>query len=327
MSMAKFIARRSGEIVISLFLVATLTFALFRLMPSDPVGLMLSPTMTPEMKQKQREIWGLDKSLQEQYLIFIKNMVKGEFGTSFFSGQDVFDILKDRLPATLLLFTTMAFLSFSLGMHAGRIIAWRRGGNLEFSSTILAMLLYSMPIFWICLMILWIFSFELGLFPLGGMKSPQIWDVTANSSLFIKIVDVGHHLFLPLTSGTLLSAPGIVLLMRSVMIETMEEDYITTARAKGLSETMIRDHHASRNVMLPLATVLTLAIVSSFSGNIIIETIFSWPGVGYEFMIAIGNYDYPVVQGAFILTGALLLIAIFLADILYAYIDPRIRIG
>lgn len=325
--MPKFIARRSGEVVVSLFLVATLTFALFRLMPSDPVGLMVNPGMTPEMKHRQREMWGLDKSIEEQYLLFMKNMLHGKFGTSFYSDQDVFDILKERLPATVLLSTTMALLSFSLGMHAGRIIFWRRGGKLEYSSTLLAMLLYSMPIFWICLMILWIFSFELGLFPLGGMKSSQIWDAAAHSNLFIKIVDVGYHLFLPLTAGTLLSSPGIILLMRNVMVETVGEDYITTARAKGLPEKVIRDHHASRNVMLPLATVLTLAIVSSFSGSIIIETIFSWPGVGAEFVSAVGSYDYPVVQGAFVFMGALLLIAIFLADILYAYIDPRIKIG
>ena len=327
MTMKKFVARRSVEIVISLFSVATLTFALFRLMPSDPVGIVLNPTMTAEMKQKQRELWGLDKSMGEQYIIFMKNLVRGEFGTSFFSDQDVIDILKERLPATLLLFMTTALVSFSLGMHAGRIIAWRRGGKLEYTSTVLAMLLYSMPIFWICIMILWIFSFKLGLFPLGGMKSPQIWDAAAHSHLFAKVIDVGHHLFLPLTAGVALSTPGIILLMRSAMIEALGEDYITTARAKGLSESVIRDHHASRNVMLPLATVLTLSLVSSVGGNMIIETVVTWPGVGARFVSAVSNYDYPVAQGAFVFNGAILLIALFVADILYGYIDPRIRIG
>lgn len=323
MSMAKFVARRSVEIVITLFIIATLTFALFRMMPSDPVGLMIYPTWTPEMKAKQRELWGLDKSSTEQYVIFMGNMLRGEFGTSFYSQKDVWGILKERLFPTILLFTSMNVLSFSLGMYIGRIIAWRRGGKLEYGSTVLGMFFFSVPSFWICLMAIWIFSYRLDLFPIGGMKS-EIWGA-ADISLLMKVVDVGHHLFLPLTVGVLISFPGIMLMMKNVMLDTLGEDYITTARAKGLPESTIRDHHAARNAMLPMVTVFTLSLVGSLSGSMIIETVFNWPGLGAIFLGATIGYDYPIAQGAFIIMGALLLVAILVAEILYAYLDPRIR--
>ena len=185
MSLARFVARRSGEILITLFIIATLTFIVLRLMPSDPAGMLLDPYSTPEMKRLQRELWGLDRSYAEQYIIFLKNLVRGEFGVSFFTQKDVYDIIKERLPATVLLFTTMTVLSFSWGVHAGRVIAWRRGGKLEYGSTIIGMFLYSMPVFWLCLMAIWIFSFKLGLFPLGGMKTPELWDTAASTSLHV----------------------------------------------------------------------------------------------------------------------------------------------
>lgn len=325
MSLARFVARRSGEILITLFIIATLTFIVLRLMPSDPAGMLLDPYSTPEMKRLQRELWGLDRSYAEQYIIFLKNLVRGEFGVSFFTQKDVYDIIKERLPATVLLFTTMTVLSFSWGVHAGRVIAWRRGGKLEYGSTIIGMLLYSMPIFWLCLMAIWIFSFKLGLFPLGGMKTPELWDTAASTSLLVKALDIGHHLFLPLTVGSVLFFPGVMLMMRNVMVETYGEDYILTARAKGLSEGDVRDHHASRNVMLPVATDFMLTLAYSFSGSMILESVFSWPGLGAEFLEAAATYDYPVAQGAFIIMGAVLLVAILVADILYGYLDPRIR--
>ena len=325
MSLTKYIARRSVEIVITLFIIASLTFVLFRLMPSDPAGLILDPLRTPEEVQRQRALWGLDKSYAEQYFIFIRNMLRGDFGTSFFSNKDVYDIIKEKLPPTILLFTTMTLLSFSIGMHLGRILAWKRGTKLEYGSTVAGVLLYSMPVFWIGILALWIFSYHTDLFPLGGMKSPEVWDYTAQSGLFMKALDIGHHLFLPLTVGVVLYFPEVMLMMKNVMLETLGEDYVITARAKGLPEQKVRDHAAS-NVMLPMVTGFTIALVGSFTGSMIIESIFSWPGLGAEFLNAAVNYDYPVVQGTFVIMGALLLIAILLADILCAYVDPRVTL-
>ncbi len=325
MSMLKYVIRRSIEIVLILFLIATLTFALFRLMPSDPAGMILDPHRTPEIVARQRELWGLDKSLAEQYIIFMKNMLRGEFGNSFFYQQDVYDIIKEKLPPTILLFTSINVLAFAIGMQMGRIIAWRRGGRLEYGSTVLGMFFFSMPVFWIGFLVIWAFSFRLELFPLGGMKTVELWASTADTSVFTKALDLLYHMFLPLTVGVIISFPGIMLMMKNVMLETLGEDYIITARAKGLPEKVIRDHHAARNVMLPMVTVFTLSMVGSLGGSMIVETIFGWPGLGAEFLEAAMNYDYPVAQGAFVIMGALLLVAILVTEILYAYLDPRIR--
>ena len=324
MSMYRFIARRSIEIILILFIIATLTFSLFRFLPSDPVGLIIDPHSTPEKKEKQRELWGLDKSITTQYIIFMKNILHGDFGTSFRSGKNVYDIIKEKLPYTMLLFTSINILSFSLGMYMGKIISWRRGGTLEYGSTVLGMFFYSMPGFWICLLFLYLLSYKLDLFPLGGIKSIELY-VTSNPGIFMKILDTLYHLFLPLTVGTLISFPGVMLMMKNVMLETLHEDYIITARAKGLSEKKIRDHHAARNVMLPMVTAFTLSLVASLGGSMILEKIFSWPGLGAEFLSASMNYNYPIAQGAFIIMGAVLLIAILITEILYAWLDPRIR--
>jgi len=324
MFMTKFVARRSVEIVITLFIIATLTFALFRLMPSDPVGLMVHPLWTPEMKQKQRELCPPQFCCFRQYTIFMKNMLRGEFGTSFYLQTDVYDLIKERLPPTILLFSSSTILSFSLGMYIGRIIAWRRGGKLEYGSTVVGMILYSVPTFWVGLMAIWIFSYRLDLFPIGGIKSVAVWGVP-DAGVLAKALDIGHHLFLPLTVEVLLFFPGIMLMMKNVMLETLEEDYVITARAKGLPEKVVRDHHAARNVMLPMVTVFTLSLVFSFSGSIIVENVFNWPGLGAMFLGATIGYDYPIAQGAFIIMSAVLLIAILISEILYAYLDPRVR--
>ncbi|MBU7018232.1 MAG: ABC transporter permease [Theionarchaea archaeon] len=325
MSMAKYVARRSVEILILMFIISTLTFLLFRLMPSDPVGIQIDPYRTPEEVAKMRVLWGLDKSIPEQYIIFVRNLLHGEFGTSYYWGKDVYDIIREKLPATVLLFTTMTALSFSIGMYMGRIIAWRRGGKLEYSSTVVGMFLFSMPGFWICLLAVWLFSYKLGAFPLGGMKTTALWTSSANTSIIVKALDIGYHMFLPLTVGVLISFSGPMLMMKNVMLETLGEDYITTARAKGVSEKVVRDHHAARNVMLPMVTVITLSLVSSIGGSMIVETIFNWPGLGAEFLKAAMNYDYPVAQGAFIIMAALLLVTLLITEVMYAYLDPRIR--
>lgn len=328
MSMFRFVVKRTAGIVVMMFIIATLTFALFRMMPSDPAGIRMAanPKKTPEMVERQRELWGLDKSYPEQYVIFIKNLLHGKFGNSYYlGGKDVYDIIKEKLPATVLLFTSVMVLSFSLGMYLGRYIAWKRGGKLEYGSTVLGMFLYSMPVFWICLLALWVFSYRLGLFPISGIKTDALWVTSAETSTFVKALDLGYHLFMPLTVGVIISFAGIMLMMKNVMLETLGEDYITTARAKGLPENVIRDHHAGRNVMLPMVTVFTLSLVGSLGGSMIVERVFGWPGLGAEFLNAAMNYDYPVAQGAFIIMGALLLVAILITEILYAYLDPRIK--
>lgn len=325
MSMFKFILKRVGEILITLFIITTLIFILFRLMPGDPAAMVVSPRMTPELKEILRARFGLDKPLWYQYYIYLKNIVRGDFGTSFYWQGDVFDILKARFLPTVLLFTLGYLMAYALGINLGRIIAWRRGGKLEYGSTVLGLFFYTMPIFWLGLLAIWIFSYKFDLFPVGGMKSAEVWSATKGVSTFTKIVDVAYHLFLPLTVFTVWVFTGSMLLMKNSMLETLREDYIVTARAKGLPEKKIRDHHAARNAMLPVVTALALSMAFSFNGGVLTETTFSWPGLGSALVEASLNYDYPLAQGAFILLAGVVLLAVLCADILYAYLDPRIK--
>ena len=280
MSMFKFLVRRGIEILITLFIITTLIFILFRLMPSDPASMVVSPRMTPELKAILRTRFGLDKPLWYQYYIYIRNVLHGDFGTSFYWQFNVFDILKARFIPTVLLFTLGYLLAYALGINLGRIIAWRRGGKLEYGSTVLGLFFYTMPIFWLGLLAIWIFSYRLDLFPVGGMKSPEIWSAQVDVGFVTKFVDVVYHLFLPLTVFTVWVFTGSMLLMKNSMLETLREDYIVTARAKGLPEKKIRDHHAARNAMLPVVTALSLAMAFSFNGGVLTETTFSWPGLG-----------------------------------------------
>jgi len=325
MSMFKFLVKRVLEILITLFIITTLIFILFRLMPADPAAMVISPRMTPELKEILRARFGLDKPLWYQYYIYLRNILHGDFGTSFYWQGDVFDILKVRLLPTILLFTLGYMLAYALGINLGRIIAWRRGGKLEYGSTVLGLFFYTMPIFWLGLLAIWVFSYKFDLFPVGGMRSPEIWSAVTPASLPTKIIDVAYHLFLPLTVFTIWVFTGSMLLMKNSMLETLREDYIVTARAKGLPEKKIRDHHAARNAMLPVVTALALSMAFSFNGGVLTETTFSWPGLGSTLVEASLTYDYPLAQGAFILLAGVVLIAVLCADILYAYLDPRIK--
>ena len=324
MSMTRFLVRRIFEIVVTLFIIATLIFVLFRVMPGDPAAMVVNPKMTPELKEILRMRFGLDKPLWEQYLIYVNNLLHGEFGTSFYWEGDVFDILKTRIFPTILLFTTGTLLAYALGVNLGRIIAWRRGGNLEYGFTVGGLFFLTMPIFWIGLLAIWLLSYRLDVFPVGGMITPEIWSAPGGVSLLTKIADVGYHLFLPLTVYTIVIFAGNMLLMKNSMLETLKEDYIITARAKGLPEKKIRDHHAARNAMLPVVTALSLAMAFSFNGGVITETTFSWPGLGRTLVQASLSHDYPLAQGAFIMLAGVVLMAVLAADILYAYLDPRI---
>ncbi|KYK28574.1 MAG: ABC transporter permease [Theionarchaea archaeon] len=325
MSLSRYVGRRCIEIVITFFVISVLVFILFRIMPGDPAAMVINPRMTPEMKAILRSRFGLDKPLYEQFFIYMKNMLRGDFGTSFYYSEDVYGIIKQRILPTVLLFTSGQIMAYALGVNLGRIIAWKRGGKLEYSSTIVGLFFYTMPIFWLGLLCIWVFSYYLDLFPVGGWKTPEIWGAAAPHSMGIKILDILYHLFLPLTVYTIWIYAGTMLIMKNSMLETLREDYILAARAKGLPEKRIRDHHAARNAMLPVVTDLALGIVFSLDGGVLTETTFSWPGLGKTIVEASLTYDYPLAQGAFILLAVVLLVAVLVADILYAYLDPRIR--
>ncbi|PIU68118.1 MAG: ABC transporter permease [Armatimonadetes bacterium CG07_land_8_20_14_0_80_40_9] len=325
MNMYRYIGGRLLQIIFTLFLIIAIMFVIFRIMPGDPASLLIDPKMPPEAKASLRAQFGLDKPLLSQFLIYQKNIFRGEFGRSFYHGQPVFEIIMERLPNTILLFTTATILAWGLGFFLGKIIAWRRESKLELSLTFLGLLFYSIFIPWFGLIMIWVFSYKLGLFPLSGMTSAELWMRKEEISSLILTLDILHHLFLPLLVLTILSFAGAMLLTRSSMLETLKEDYILTARAIGFKEKVIRDKYAARNALLPVVTSLALSLSFSMGGGVLTETVFSWPGLGREIVTATLNYDYPLAQAAFMFLSALVLIANLIADVLYAYLDPRIK--
>ncbi len=258
----------------------------------------------------------------EQFAIYMKNMLTFDFGDSFVSGRPVWDELSQRIPPTLLLFGSALITSSVIGILLGAIMAWRRGSKTEIGGIVLSLFFYSMPIFWLGLVLLAIFSFQLGWFPLRGMITPG-----ADYSGLEYVADLLWHLALPLTALTINHLAGWLLLMRNSMLEVMGEDYITTAKAKGLSDRKVMYKHAARNAMLPIVTAIALSISGVvIAGGVLTETIFSWPGMGQYLVQSTYAYDFPAVQGAFFLLAIMTIIGNFIADLLYAYLDPRVRL-
>ncbi|OQY53273.1 MAG: peptide ABC transporter permease [Desulfobacteraceae bacterium 4572_89] len=311
------------EILIIFFVILTALFFLFRLSPGDPISKMVDPMLTPEDMRHLIEQLGLDKPVWEQYVIYLKNFITGNLGVSFHYGEPVVKIIKERLGWTILLFTTSTIMAALAGVYLGKIAAWNKGSRLDNVMSISALVCYTLFIPWFALLILWVLGFKTGIFPLGGILTPELW--VGNSSVFIRIMDVIHHMVLPLMTLFIINLGSYLLLMRSSMLSVLREDYIITARAKGLSEKVIRNKHAAKNAALPVITSVGLSLAFSINGGALTEQIFTWPGIGRELIFAVSNNDYPLAQACFLLIALVVLIANLIVDILYAYLDPRIR--
>jgi len=320
--MGRYIFSRVIQIIVTFFIVISIIFLLFRVIPSDPSSFLLTPSMTAEAKEIIRKQFGLDEPIGVQYYFYIKNFLQGNFGTSFYSGRPVMSIIMERMLNSIFLITTAVILSYIIGVAIGKTIAWKRGSKTEKFFVVLGLWFYTTFTPWLGILFLWIFAFKLELFPLGGMLTPELW--ITDPTLMEKIFDLGYHLVLPLVTYVILWFGGYMLLMRNSMLETLKEDYILTARAKGLEEKVIKNKHAARNAMLPIVTAFAISVSFSIAGAVLIETIFSWPGIGRTIVEATLRQDYPLVQGAFAVITVVVLVSNFVADIVYAYLDPRI---
>ena len=381
--MTGYLVRRVGQMGLTLFLIITLTFFLVEAQPGDYASFyVLNPDIPAEVKDKIRASFGLDKPLWQQYLIHLKNTFTGNFGVSFgHFPRPVMDVLIERIPRTLMLFLTATAASFYLGFFLGKAIAWRRGGLFEYTATISGATLFTAftPAF--ALMMIWVFAFKFGWFPVGKFLDPLVWrgaEVSANyvfgnmlasavgiiAFSFIVVLllrafrrqvpsvaavpvvlaavvavllvwafsgigglalDILKHMVLPVATLTLISFAGTMLLTRNSMLETIREDYVMAARAKGLPENQVRDRHAARNALLPVITSLVYSLVFAIDGSVIIEGVFSWPGTGMTLLWAVRSEDLPLVMGAMLFIGILSLLAHVIVDVLYVYLDPRIR--
>jgi peptide/nickel transport system permease protein len=264
----------------------------------------------------------VENSIVEEFWVYFSSMLQGDFGDSLYSRRPVWDEIGQRVGPSLLLFGSAVIISYALGILIGAVLAWRRGSKMELGSIVVSLFFYSMPVFWFGLILLWAFAFTFRLFPLRGFADLDA--VHAGGLTYVG--NVLWHMSLPLLNLVILSLAGHVLLMRNSMLEVMGEDYITTAKAKGISERRVMYRHAARNAMLPVVTAFALSISGVISGGVLTETIFSWPGMGAFLIQSTLNQDFPSVQGAFFLLALLTIMANLVADLLYAYLDPRVRL-
>lgn len=324
MNLKRYLGRRITESIVIFFIIMTALFFLFRLAPGDPVARMVDPGMTPEEAQQLKVQLGLDQPLGNQYLIFLGNFFRGRLGRSFHYGVPVVQIIARRLPNTILLFTSAVILSALVGVKLGKIAAWHKGKSLDTGITIGALVCHTLFLPWVALLIIWLLAYRVGWFPVTGMISPELW-ISPHATWYAKALDVLHHLALPLMTLFLIHFGSYLLLMRGSMLDTLNEEFIFTARAKGLPENVIRDRHAAPNAALPVITSVALSLAFSINGGALTETVFSWPGIGRELVFAVSNNDYPLALACFLLIALVVLAANVVVDTLYAFWDPRIR--
>lgn len=333
--MLSFIARRLGLLIPTFFGITLLTFALIRLIPGDPVEVMMGERkVDPEMHAQALHRLGLDKPLYAQYLDYIGQLAQGDLGESLRTRESVWHEFLTLFPATVELSLAALLFSGTLGLLAGVIAALKRGSWFDHGVMGLSLTGYSMPIFWWGLILIMFFSVHLGWTPVSG-RIDLLYDITPQTGFMLidawlseeegAFVDALHHLILPaIVLGTIPLAV-IARMTRSAMLEVLREDYVRTARAKGLSPTRVVFVHALRNALIPVLTVFGLQVGALLAGAVLTETIFSWPGVGKWLIEAISARDYPVVQNGILLIACLVILVNFSVDVLYGLVNPRIR--
>ncbi|MGI9078610.1 MAG: ABC transporter permease [Gemmatimonadaceae bacterium] len=321
--MRRHIARRFLASVAITFLAATFTFALIHLAPGDPFSAAAeNARVTPEVQAQWRAAYALDRPLYEQYVRYIANTARGDFGYSFSQHRSVAAALADAVPNTLLIMGIALGASFIIGIVLGALQARAHGTALDRVLGGVSLFFYSMPDFWLALVMLLVFSVWLGLLPAGGMTDPLMYDYWGFGR---RMQDRALHLVLPVTSFTLLVSAAVARYQRAAMLDIAEQDFVRTARAKGASEGRVAVKHILRNALLPIITLFGLAFPLLLGGSVFIERIFSWPGMGRLAADAILTRDYPLVMAVVIIGSVLVSAGNLMADVLYAIADPRLR--
>ncbi|WP_255488209.1 ABC transporter permease [Natronolimnobius sp. AArcel1] len=321
--MQRYVARRIGQLMVTYFAFLTLLFVIFRLAPGDPTTMFLLEGMTPEEREAILQRWGLDQPLYVQYYEYLGQLLTLDLGQSIRYEQPVTDILWTRFWNTVLLMGPAFFLSYIIGVGIGAFMGWVRGTVKEKGGIVLTLIARSSPEFWTGIVLLTVFSFWLGWFPSGGMRAPgyeaaTFWDRYLS-------LDFVHHMILPLMTGVVFYMATPALLMRSSMIQVLNSDFIEIKKAEGHPEWIILYKYAARNSILPITTVVAIVVGVALGGSLVIETIFSWPGMGREMVDSVQYNDYPVAQAVFFLMGSVVIFMNFVADIVYVYLDPRVK--
>ncbi|WP_342488906.1 ABC transporter permease [Cytobacillus sp. FSL W7-1323] len=318
------VKNKIGQYILVIFVTLTINFALPRLAPGDPLLYFFGETtineLTAEQKQEALHSLGLGGSLWEQYWTYLKGVFTLDFGTSIKYGVAVTEVLAERIPWTLLLVGTALILSLVIGVSAGAYSAWNRGKKRDLTILTGMLTLESIPGFWIGMMFLSIFAVQLGWFPTFGAVS-----MVQDGTTWGYIKDVVSHAILPVITITLATVGSNYLLTRSSMLESLGQDYMTVAEAKGIKKRALVFKHALRNALLPIYTHFTLSVGTLLGGAVVIETVYSYPGIGRLLYESVTARDFPMLQGVFLLVTMGVILANLIADLTYPLFDPRVR--
>jgi peptide/nickel transport system permease protein len=323
--------------LLTLVTVIIFNFFLFRILPGDPIKLLFrNPRLTRQAQEIIKVQFGLDKpvwldterlragdlagAFDSQFTAYIRNLFQGNLGISFANRQEVNALLSERVGRTVLLVFTGEVFAILLGMVVGLVAAWKRGTWVDSAALFFGLVMWALPTFFLGIILL---ILARGFLPTGGMVTPGL----AREGTTEYWLDVLKHLILPTVTLAITSASGYMLIMRSSVVEVLSEDYILTAKAKGLSNIQILQNHALKNAMLPMVTIIALNLGYVVGGAIQVETVFSWPGIGRLIYESVSKQDYPVLQGAFLLLAVSVILANFITDILYSILDPRVKVS
>ncbi len=315
--MRQYIIRRFIQIIPIVIGITIVTFFLIKMCPGNPLKVMLfNPDIKPEERARLERLYGFDDPIYVQYFRWLARLLKGDLGWSLYTSRPVTKHILERIGPTAILAGSTLFLSFLIAIPFGILSATKQYSLLDYSSTVIIFFGMSLPIFFLGLVVIYIFAVRFGILPTSGMKTLgipfSIWDRI-------------KHLILPVSVLTFYQIAPVVRYARSSMLEVIREDYVRTARSKGLSETDVIYKHALRNALIPIVTLFGLSIPFIFNGAFITETIFAWPGMGRLAVGAVFQRDYPILMGTTLVTAILVLLGNLIADILYAVVDPRIR--
>lgn len=321
--MGKYIARRIMQMIIVIIGITVISFTIMQLAPGDPVDILAGRTATPEQKAHIKQLYGLDRPVLEQYFNWVSKVFRGDFGHSFITGKPVLRMILERLPATLWLNFWAMIIIYVLAIPIGMISALKQYSWFDYISTTLAFLVRAMPAFWLALLLVYFVGMRVEGIEISGMTTYGVnW---GQLPFFTVLKDRLSYIILPLIVLSFGGMAGITRFMRASMLDVIHQDYVRTARAKGLPEKKVITRHAMRNALLPIVTLIGFELPILFSGSVIIETIFSWPGIGLLAINSIFQRDYLVIM-SFNLMGAIMtVIGMFIADMLYLVTDPRIK--
>lgn len=321
--MLRYLGQKFSYLVLTLVAVVATNFVLFHLMPGDPVThIARGQHLDADAIARLRTYYGLDQPMASQFVTYLQNLVKGDLGFSYTYQAAVGPIVVKALVNTLILVTVSTLLVIILGVLVGVFAASRRGSRTDSGLVIGSLVFWSLPTFWVGMLLIFVFAVSLGWFPIAGMYTADALYPT----VFTRIADLGRHLVLPTVAMVLVDIAQFVLITRSSLLATLSEDYMTTARAKGLTPRRVLWRHGVRNALLPVVTATTLYASATVGGTIQVETVFSWPGMGQLIYLSVIRRDYPVMEACFLIFAVVVVLANFASDVVYRMLDPRVRL-